>query len=142
MANPLRERHHEDKQATKNAYRTKIEMAKFELRLDVDNGALILANSSHENLYAMEISPGGDMVQRIVVEYFVAMQHMRIMSHEGHDHAKVIERGEEATTNPKGLSYPKSKVSVRKDVDSKEHHSAAEADLPIAKEGTQMQDNG
>ncbi|RWV78008.1 hypothetical protein GW17_00061090 [Ensete ventricosum] len=55
---------------------------------------------------------------------------------------RVIERGEEATTNPKGLSYPKSKVSVRKDVDSKEHHSAAEADLPIAKEGTQMQDNG
>ncbi|RZS02628.1 hypothetical protein BHM03_00032699 [Ensete ventricosum] len=25
-------------------------------------------SSSHENLYAMEMSPGGDMVQRIVVE--------------------------------------------------------------------------
>ncbi|RRT66136.1 hypothetical protein B296_00002552 [Ensete ventricosum] len=36
MANPLRERHHEDKQATKNAYCTKIEMAKFELRLGVE----------------------------------------------------------------------------------------------------------
>ncbi|RWW60455.1 hypothetical protein BHE74_00032541 [Ensete ventricosum] len=55
---------------------------------------------------------------------------------------QVVERGEEATTNPKGLSYPKSKVSVRKEVDSEERDSAAEADLPIVKERTQMQDNG
>ncbi|RWW08808.1 hypothetical protein GW17_00027731 [Ensete ventricosum] len=44
------------------------------------------SSSSHENLYAMEMSPGADMVQRIVVE-----------------------RGEEATTSPVGLSYPKVK---------------------------------
>ncbi|RWW46641.1 hypothetical protein BHE74_00047416 [Ensete ventricosum] len=31
------------------------------------------------------------------------------------------------------LIYPKSKASVRKEVDSEEHHSAAEVDLPIAK---------
>ncbi|RWV96707.1 hypothetical protein GW17_00040560 [Ensete ventricosum] len=37
---------------------------------------------------------------------------------------------------------PKSKASVRKEVDSEEHHSAAEADLPIAKEGMKMQGNG
>ncbi|RWW52901.1 hypothetical protein BHE74_00040648 [Ensete ventricosum] len=54
---------------------------------------------------------------------------------------RVVERGEEATTSPEGLSYPKSKASIRKEVDSEEHHSAAEADLPIVKEGTQMQDN-
>ncbi|RWW51874.1 hypothetical protein BHE74_00041744 [Ensete ventricosum] len=36
---------------------------------------------------------------------------------------------------------PKSKASIRKEVDSEEHHSAAEADLPIVKEGMQMQDN-
>ncbi|RWV77875.1 hypothetical protein GW17_00061240, partial [Ensete ventricosum] len=30
------------------------------------------------------------------------------------------------------------KASVRKEVDSEEHHSAVEADLPIAKEGMQM----
>ncbi|RWW74727.1 hypothetical protein BHE74_00017317, partial [Ensete ventricosum] len=53
-----------------------------------------------------------------------------------------VERGKEATTSPKGLSYPKSKVSIRNEVDSEKRHSAAEADLPIAKEGTQMQGNG
>ncbi|RZS20304.1 hypothetical protein BHM03_00052819 [Ensete ventricosum] len=68
----------------------------------------------HQNLYAIEMSPRGDMVQWIVV----------------------VERGEEATMSSKGLNYPKSKVSVRKEVDSEERHSAAEVDLPIAKEGT------
>ncbi|RZS20729.1 hypothetical protein BHM03_00053277 [Ensete ventricosum] len=58
------------------------------------------------------------------------------------EQGQVVERGEDATTSPEGLIYPKSKVSVRKEVDSEEHHSAAEADLPIAKEGTQMQGNG
>ncbi|RZS16103.1 hypothetical protein BHM03_00048065 [Ensete ventricosum] len=46
--------------------------------------------------------------------------------------SRVVKRGEEATTSP----------VVRKEVDSEEHHSAAEADLPIAKEGMQMQVNG
>ncbi|RZR82431.1 hypothetical protein BHM03_00008825 [Ensete ventricosum] len=41
-----------------------------------------------------------------------------------------------------GAQLPKSKASVRKDVDSEEHHSVIEADLPIAKEGIQMQGNG
>ncbi|RZR90955.1 hypothetical protein BHM03_00018966 [Ensete ventricosum] len=36
---------------------------------------------------------------------------------------------------------PKSKASVRKEVDSEEHHSAVEADLPIAKKGMKMQGN-
>ncbi|RZR75206.1 hypothetical protein BHM03_00051819, partial [Ensete ventricosum] len=39
-------------------------------------------------------------------------------------------------------SVPKTKASVRKEVDSEEYHSAVEADLPIAKEGIQMQGNG
>ncbi|RRT40306.1 hypothetical protein B296_00033005 [Ensete ventricosum] len=34
------------------------------------------------------------------------------------------------------------KASVRKEVDSEEHHSAVEADLPIAKKGMKMQSNG
>ena len=37
MANPSRERHHENRQAWKNAERTKVGMAEFELRLNVDN---------------------------------------------------------------------------------------------------------
>ncbi|RWV86056.1 hypothetical protein GW17_00052090 [Ensete ventricosum] len=41
-----------------------------------------------------------------------------------------------------GVQLPKIKTSVRKEVDSEEHHSAAEADLPITKEGMKMQDNG
>ncbi|RWW51875.1 hypothetical protein BHE74_00041743 [Ensete ventricosum] len=34
MTNPLRERHHEDKQAKKNVWCTKIGMVEFELRPD------------------------------------------------------------------------------------------------------------
>ncbi|RZS11064.1 hypothetical protein BHM03_00042355 [Ensete ventricosum] len=54
---------------------------------------------------------------------------------------QVVKRGEEATMSPVELGYPKSKVSIIKEVDSEEHQSAAEADLPIAKEGMQMQGN-
>ncbi|RWW05487.1 hypothetical protein BHE74_00006044 [Ensete ventricosum] len=61
-------------------------------------------------------------------------QHMRAMYHRGRSHI-VIERGEEAMTSPVGLSYLKGKVSIRKEVDSEERHSAIEADLLIAKEG-------
>ncbi|RZR72460.1 hypothetical protein BHM03_00013695 [Ensete ventricosum] len=52
---------------------------------------------------------------------------------------QVVERGEKATTSPEGLNYPKSKASVRKEVGSEECHSVAEADLPIAKKGMQIQ---
>ncbi|RWW60013.1 hypothetical protein BHE74_00033022 [Ensete ventricosum] len=55
---------------------------------------------------------------------------------------QVVERGEEATTSLEGLSYPKSKASVRREVDSEECQSAAEADLPIVKKRIQMQGNG
>ncbi|RRT52684.1 hypothetical protein B296_00036119 [Ensete ventricosum] len=51
-------------------------------------------------------------------------------------------KGRGATTSPVGLSYPKSKVLDRKEADSEERHSVAEADLLIAKEGMQMQGNG
>ncbi|RWV90925.1 hypothetical protein GW17_00046829 [Ensete ventricosum] len=54
----------------------------------------------------------------------------------------VVERGEEAMTSSVELSYPKSKVSVKKEVDTEECHSAVEADLPIVKEGMRMQGNG
>ncbi|RWV81438.1 hypothetical protein GW17_00057141 [Ensete ventricosum] len=40
-----------------------------------------------------------------------------------------------------GAQLPKSKVSVIKEVDSEEHHSVAEADLPIMKKEMQMQGN-
>ncbi|RWW84085.1 hypothetical protein BHE74_00007320 [Ensete ventricosum] len=36
----------------------------------------------------------------------------------------------------RGAQLPKSKVSVRKEVDSEEYHSTVEADLPTAKKGT------
>ncbi|RWW15487.1 hypothetical protein GW17_00020680 [Ensete ventricosum] len=44
-------------------------------------------------------------------------------------------KGRGSDDESSGAQLPKSKVSVRKEVDSKEHHSAIEADLPIAKEG-------
>ncbi|RRT42475.1 hypothetical protein B296_00027942 [Ensete ventricosum] len=40
-----------------------------------------------------------------------------------------------------GDQLPKSKASVRKDMDSKEYHSVIEVDLLITKKGMQMQGN-
>ncbi|RZS26769.1 hypothetical protein BHM03_00060160 [Ensete ventricosum] len=51
-------------------------------------------------------------------------------------------KGRGSDDESSGAQLPKSKASVRKEVDSEEHHSDAEADLPIAKEGMQMQGNG
>ncbi|RWW38267.1 hypothetical protein BHE74_00056566 [Ensete ventricosum] len=50
-------------------------------------------------------------------------------------------KGRGSNDESSGAQLPKSKALVRKEVDSEEHHSAAEADLPIAKEGMQMQGN-
>ncbi|RWV85099.1 hypothetical protein GW17_00053135 [Ensete ventricosum] len=45
------------------------------------------------------------------------------------------QNGRESDGESSGAQLPKSKASVRKEVDSEEHHSAAEVDLLIAKEG-------
>ncbi|RZS26546.1 hypothetical protein BHM03_00059900 [Ensete ventricosum] len=50
-------------------------------------------------------------------------------------------KGRGSDDESSGAQLPKSKASVRKEVDSEEHHSATEADLPIAKEGMKMQGN-
>ncbi|RWV87233.1 hypothetical protein GW17_00050802 [Ensete ventricosum] len=47
-------------------------------------------------------------------------------------------KGRESDDESSGAQLPKSKASVRKEVDSEERHSAAKADLPIAKEGMKM----
>ncbi|RRT44226.1 hypothetical protein B296_00047595, partial [Ensete ventricosum] len=51
-------------------------------------------------------------------------------------------KGRGSDDESSGAQLPKSKTSVRKEVDSEERHSAVEADLPIAKEGMKMQGNG
>ncbi|RZS28400.1 hypothetical protein BHM03_00062025 [Ensete ventricosum] len=51
-------------------------------------------------------------------------------------------KGRGSDDESSGAQLPKGKALVRKEVDSEEHHSAAEVDLPIAKEGMQMQGNG
>ncbi|RWW05450.1 hypothetical protein BHE74_00039421 [Ensete ventricosum] len=51
-------------------------------------------------------------------------------------------KGRGSDDESSGAQLPKSKASVRKEVDSEERYSAAEANLLIAKEGTQMQGNG
>ncbi|RRT45365.1 hypothetical protein B296_00046667 [Ensete ventricosum] len=43
------------------------------------------------------------------------------------------QKGEETTTSPEGLSYPKAIASVRMEIGLEECHSAAEADLPMAR---------
>ncbi|RRT47832.1 hypothetical protein B296_00008522 [Ensete ventricosum] len=50
-------------------------------------------------------------------------------------------KGRESDDESSGAQLPKSKVSVRKEVDSEECHSTAKADLSIAKEGMKMQGN-
>ncbi|RZR85753.1 hypothetical protein BHM03_00012788 [Ensete ventricosum] len=44
-------------------------------------------------------------------------------------------KGRGSDDKSSGAQLPKSKVSVRKEVDSEEHHNVTEADLPIANEG-------
>ncbi|RZR94070.1 hypothetical protein BHM03_00022690 [Ensete ventricosum] len=43
-------------------------------------------------------------------------------------------KGRGSNDESSGAQLPEIKASVRNEVDSEEHHSAAEADLPIAKE--------
>ncbi|RRT52340.1 hypothetical protein B296_00039109 [Ensete ventricosum] len=50
-------------------------------------------------------------------------------------------KGRGSDDESSGAQLPKSKASVRKEVDSEEYHNAAEADLLITKEGMQMQVN-
>ncbi|RWV90771.1 hypothetical protein GW17_00047000 [Ensete ventricosum] len=52
------------------------------------------------------------------------------------------QKGRGSDDESSGAQLPKSKASVRKEVDLEEHHSAVEPDLPITKEGMQMQGNG
>ncbi|RZR93721.1 hypothetical protein BHM03_00022277 [Ensete ventricosum] len=52
------------------------------------------------------------------------------------------QKGRGSDDESKGSQLPKSKASTTKEVDSKECHSVVEADLLIAKKGTQMQCNG
>ncbi|RWV79455.1 hypothetical protein GW17_00059411 [Ensete ventricosum] len=79
------------------------------------------------------------------LDYFSA--HIRLREPDkSEDKADGVEaggrKGRGSDDESSGAQLPKSKVSVRKEVDSEEHHSAVEADLPIAKEGMQMQGNG
>ncbi|RRT76576.1 hypothetical protein B296_00022018 [Ensete ventricosum] len=61
----------------------------------------------------------------------------------GHNSVEADSRkGRGSDNDSSGAQLPKSKASVRKEVDSEERHNAAEADLPIAKEGMKMQGNG
>ncbi|RWW36760.1 hypothetical protein BHE74_00058190 [Ensete ventricosum] len=61
----------------------------------------------------------------------------------GHSSVEAGGRKERGSDNESsGAQLPRSKASVRKEVDSEERHSAAEAALSIAKEGMKMQGNG
>ncbi|RRT44378.1 hypothetical protein B296_00010294 [Ensete ventricosum] len=51
-------------------------------------------------------------------------------------------KGRGSDDESSGAQLHKSKASVRKEVDSEEHHNAIEADLSIVKEGMQMQVSG
>ncbi|RRT59822.1 hypothetical protein B296_00020371 [Ensete ventricosum] len=72
---------------------------------------------------------------KLALDESLGHQHMRVVYHRG--------RSQIARTSEShgGDLIIQRKASVRKEVDSKEHHNAVEADLPIAKEGMKMQGN-
>ncbi|RWW39874.1 hypothetical protein BHE74_00054752 [Ensete ventricosum] len=91
-------------------------------------------SSSHENLYAMEMSLG------VAGELDCFSAHIRLREPDmSEDKADGVEaggrKGRGSDDESSGAQLPKSKASVRKEVDSEEHHSAIEAYLPIVKEG-------
>ncbi|RWV77942.1 hypothetical protein GW17_00061163 [Ensete ventricosum] len=75
------------------------------------------------------------------LDYFSAYIRLRVPS-KSEDKVDGVEaggrKGRGSDYESGGAQLPKSKASVRKEVDSEEHHSAVEADLPITKEGMQM----
>ncbi|RZR93622.1 hypothetical protein BHM03_00022177 [Ensete ventricosum] len=102
---------------------------------------LVLDESlSHHHMGAVYHRGRSPSMVRVTGELDYFSAHIRLREPDKLED-KVVKRGEEATTSPEGLSYLKSKASIRKEMDSEERHSAAETDLPITKEGTQMQDN-
>ncbi|RWV96869.1 hypothetical protein GW17_00040381 [Ensete ventricosum] len=128
-------------------------------------------SSSHKNLNAMKMLPGGDMVQRIVMEKVrgdttsVGEENkidaspairwrrpcMRVAICLSIDQEKLLRehgdveagdrKGRGSDNESRGAHLPKSKALVINE-DSGECHNAVKADLPIAKKGTQMQGNG
>ncbi|RWV77007.1 hypothetical protein GW17_00062226 [Ensete ventricosum] len=93
-------------------------------------------------------------VSELALDESLGHQHMRVVYHRGRSpsastkllggHSGVEaggRKGRGSDDESSGAQLPKSKVSFRKEVDSEEHQNAAEADLPIAKEGIQMQGN-
>ncbi|RWV77769.1 hypothetical protein BHE74_00035899 [Ensete ventricosum] len=104
-------------------------------------------------------------VSKLTLDESISHQHMGAVYHRGRspsastsesygggrDHVNDQEllgaplqcrKGRGSDDESSGAQLPKSKASVRKEVDLEERHSAVEADLPIAKEGMQMQGNG
>ncbi|RRT32735.1 hypothetical protein B296_00058529 [Ensete ventricosum] len=83
--------------------------------------------------------------QRLEMDYFSAYIRLRELD-KSEDKAEGVEaggrKGQGSDDESRGAQLPKSKVSVRKEIDSEECHSVAKADLPIAKKGTRMQGNG
>ncbi|RWW50463.1 hypothetical protein BHE74_00043261, partial [Ensete ventricosum] len=79
------------------------------------------------------------------LDYFSA--HIRLREPgKSEDKADGVEaggrKGRRSDDESSEAQLPKSKASVRKEVDSEEHYSVVEADLPIVKEEMQIQDNG
>ncbi|RWW36103.1 hypothetical protein BHE74_00058897 [Ensete ventricosum] len=168
MTNPLRERHHEDKQARKKVYRTKVGMAEFELRstlaTKVDG-----AQGKRDAWWVFCVcAPNLGSDESFGHQHMGAVYHrenrigtipttrwrrpcMRVAICLSIDKGKLLReyRGVEAggqkergsDDESRGAQLPKCKTSVRKGVDSEECHSAGEEDLLIAKKGTQMQGN-
>ncbi|RZS14031.1 hypothetical protein BHM03_00045684 [Ensete ventricosum] len=107
MVNPLCERYHEDKQAKKNVYRTKVEMAEFELWLDLTKVRGI-ANS--ENSILMQ----GLVYGRWSIRGHPKLQSVfpstkRNCSENTEVLKQEVERGDEAMTSPEELNYLRAK---------------------------------
>ncbi|RRT67444.1 hypothetical protein B296_00018506 [Ensete ventricosum] len=75
----------------------------------------------------------------LVLDESLSHQHMGAVYHRGISPSGRKERGSDDESS--GAQLPKSKASIRKDVDSEEHHSTTETDLPITNEEMLIQGN-
>ncbi|RRT85172.1 hypothetical protein B296_00000897 [Ensete ventricosum] len=84
---------------------------------------------------------------KLTLDESLSHQHMRAVYHRGIS-SKLLggysgvkaggRKGRGSDDESSGAQLPKSKALVRKEVDSEEHHSTVEADLPITKEEMKM----
>ncbi|RWW89690.1 hypothetical protein BHE74_00001275 [Ensete ventricosum] len=93
---------------------------------------------SRHRRWNMERRHGAFLGQRATRELDCFSAHIRLREPGKSEDKAEWSKGRGSDDESSGAQLPKSKASARKEMDSEEHHSAAEVDLLIAKEGMKM----